>query len=67
MGGHCGYLATISAIASGADNAYIFEVHSVPMHLSLINQYFLGAFHIGQHKGLYCLKVVSIIFNACLG
>ncbi|KAI1730629.1 phosphofructokinase domain-containing protein [Ditylenchus destructor] len=25
MGGHCGYLATISALASGADNAYIFE------------------------------------------
>lgn len=25
MGGFCGYLATISALASGADNAYIFE------------------------------------------
>lgn len=25
MGGHCGYLATVSALASGADNAYIFE------------------------------------------
>lgn len=25
MGGHCGYLATTSAIATGADNAYIFE------------------------------------------
>uniref|UniRef100_A0AC35TQ24 ATP-dependent 6-phosphofructokinase n=1 Tax=Rhabditophanes sp. KR3021 TaxID=114890 RepID=A0AC35TQ24_9BILA len=25
MGGHCGYLATLSALASGADNAYIFE------------------------------------------
>lgn len=25
MGGYCGYLATISALASGADNAYIFE------------------------------------------
>ncbi|KAL3072743.1 hypothetical protein niasHS_017717 [Heterodera schachtii] len=25
MGGHCGYLATVSAIATGADNAYIFE------------------------------------------
>ncbi|MCP9257259.1 ATP-PFK [Dirofilaria immitis] len=26
-GGFCGYLATISALASGADNAYIFEEH----------------------------------------
>lgn len=25
MGGFCGYLATVSALASGADNAYIFE------------------------------------------
>jgi 6-phosphofructokinase 1 len=25
MGGYCGYLATISALATGADNAYIFE------------------------------------------
>lgn len=25
MGGHCGYLATVAALASGADNAYIFE------------------------------------------
>ncbi|VIO87926.1 Uncharacterized protein BM_BM8557 [Brugia malayi] len=25
MGGFCGYLATLSALASGADNAYIFE------------------------------------------
>ncbi|VDN00772.1 unnamed protein product [Thelazia callipaeda] len=25
MGGYCGYLATLSALASGADDAYIFE------------------------------------------
>ena len=25
MGGYCGYLATMSALASGADAAYIFE------------------------------------------
>jgi 6-phosphofructokinase len=25
MGGYCGYLATLSALATGADNAYIFE------------------------------------------
>lgn len=25
LGGFCGYLATVSALASGADNAYIFE------------------------------------------
>ncbi|KAI6173801.1 ATP-dependent 6-phosphofructokinase [Aphelenchoides besseyi] len=25
MGGYCGYLATISALATGADNAYVFE------------------------------------------
>ncbi|KAI6243825.1 ATP-dependent 6-phosphofructokinase [Aphelenchoides fujianensis] len=25
MGGYCGYLATITALATGADNAYIFE------------------------------------------
>lgn len=25
MGGYCGYLATLAAMASGADNAYIYE------------------------------------------
>ena len=25
MGGYCGYLATMSALAAGADAAYIFE------------------------------------------
>lgn len=25
MGGNCGYLATMAALASGADAAYIFE------------------------------------------
>jgi 6-phosphofructokinase 1 len=25
QGGHCGYLATMSALAGGADAAYIFE------------------------------------------
>ena len=25
MGGYCGYLATMAAIAGGADSAYIFE------------------------------------------
>lgn len=25
MGGYCGYLATLSALATGADNAYIYE------------------------------------------
>lgn len=25
MGGYCGYLATVAALSSGADNAYIFE------------------------------------------
>ena len=27
MGGYCGYLATMSALAGGADAAYIFEEH----------------------------------------
>jgi 6-phosphofructokinase 1 len=34
MGGYCGYLATISAIASGADNAYIFEVFIIFCYLT---------------------------------
>lgn len=25
MGGYCGYLASLAALASGSDNAYIFE------------------------------------------
>lgn len=25
MGGHCGYLATMAGLASGADAAYIYE------------------------------------------
>ena len=27
MGGYCGYLATMSGLAGGADAAYIFEEH----------------------------------------
>ena len=33
MGGYCGYLATMSALAAGADAAYIFEEKTTISHL----------------------------------
>ena len=33
MGGYCGYLATMSALAGGADAAYIFEEKLTLEHL----------------------------------
>jgi len=42
MGGYCGYLATIAALASGADNAYIFEekftVEDIKQDVQVISQ-----------------------------
>jgi len=37
MGGYCGYLATMSAVAGGADAAYIYEdpftIHDIQVYL----------------------------------
>jgi len=41
MGGYCGYLATMSALAGGADAAYIYEepftIKDVQVHFSLLS------------------------------
>lgn len=35
MGGYCGYLATMSALAGGADAAYVFEEKLTLKHLKV--------------------------------
>jgi len=41
MGGYCGYLATLSALAGGADAAYIFEEHFSIADLQVIDHWFM--------------------------
>jgi len=40
MGGYCGYLATMSALAGGADAAYIYEepftIGDLQVHFSIV-------------------------------
>jgi 6-phosphofructokinase len=46
MGGYCGYLATMAAIAGGADSAYIHEEKfSVRDIMQDLVHYFLGYFN----------------------
>ena len=39
MGGHCGYLATMAGIASGADAAYIYEEKFGVTELKVVIQF----------------------------
>jgi len=41
MGGYCGYLATLSALAGGADAAYIFEEQFSIADLQVIDHWFM--------------------------
>lgn len=41
MGGKCGYLATMAAIAGGADSAYIFEDNFTLTDLKVFSSYIL--------------------------
>ena len=38
MGGYCGYLATLSGLAGGADAAYIFEENFTIKDLQVLNK-----------------------------
>ena len=43
MGGYCGYLATMSALAGGADAAYVFEEKLTLKHLKVGNTFVLNS------------------------
>ena len=52
MGGYCGYLATMAALAGGADAAYIFEEKFTVTDLQRDANYLLGKFKDGLEGGL---------------
>ena len=52
MGGYCGYLATMAALAAGADAAYIYEEKFTIADLQTDAQYLLGKFKDGLQRGL---------------
>jgi len=52
MGGYCGYLATVAALSSGADNAYIFEEKFTLDELKVIFVF----------ETFFTLKVKRVIF-----
>ena len=52
MGGYCGYLATLAALASGADAAYIFEEKFTISDIQRDAGYLVGKFKDGLERGL---------------
>lgn len=52
MGGYCGYLATMAAIAGGADAAYIFEDKFTIADLQQDIKYMIGKFRDGLQRGV---------------
>ena len=52
MGGYCGYLATMAAIAGGADAAYIFEEKFTIADLQRDITYMIGKFRDGLQRGV---------------
>lgn len=52
MGGYCGYLATVSALSSGADNAYIFEEPFTVKDLSDDVEVILSKMEVGAKRYL---------------
>ena len=52
MGGFCGYLATMAAIAGGADAAYIFEEKFSVADLQRDVTYMIGKFRDGLQRGV---------------
>ena len=52
MGGYCGYLATMAAIAGGADAAYIFEERFTIADLQQDITYMIGKFRDGLQRGV---------------
>lgn len=55
MGGKCGYLATMAAIAGGANAAYIFEDHFTMVDLKVFefNEIQLNVFFFFLHKLIF--------------
>jgi len=52
MGGYCGYLATMAALAGGADAAYIFEEKFTIADLQRDVTYLIGKFKDGLERGM---------------
>ena len=52
MGGYCGYLATMAALAGGADAAYIFEEKFTIADIQRDASYLVGKFNDGLERGL---------------
>ena len=52
MGGYCGYLATMAALAGGADAAYIFEEKFTIADIQRDASYLVGKFKDGLERGL---------------
>ena len=52
MGGYCGYLATMGALAAGADAAYIFEEKFSIADIQRDANYLVGKFRDGLERGL---------------
>jgi 6-phosphofructokinase 1 len=52
MGGYCGYLATMAALAGGADAAYIFEEKFTISDIQRDAGYLVGKFKDGLERGL---------------
>ena len=52
MGGYCGYLATMAAIAGGADAAYIFEDKFTIADIQRDITYMIGKFRDGLQRGV---------------
>ena len=52
MGGYCGYLATMAALAGGADAAYIFEEPFTVVDVLRDADYLVGKFKDGLKRGL---------------
>ena len=52
MGGYCGYLATMAALAGGADSAYIFEEKSTIANIQKDVSFLVKKFRDGLQRGI---------------
>lgn len=71
MGGYCGYLATMSALAGGADAAYVFEEKLTLDHLKTNIEHLINKMRGSVRRGLvirneYCSENYTSDFIAAL-
>lgn len=66
MGGYCGYLATLSGLAGGADAAYIFEEKFSLKDLQGDVAHMAAKIQDGVKRGLVLRLVLVIIWNLLL-